>query len=35
MEVALASLAAGEYLLELNAKAESGTAQQMVAFRIK
>jgi len=35
MEVALASLAAGEYLLELNAKAESGSAQQMVAFRIK
>ena len=34
MEVALASLAAGEYLLELNAKAESGSAQQMVAFRI-
>lgn len=30
----LASLAAGEYLLELNAKTASGSAQQLVAFRI-
>ncbi|HTM26682.1 MAG TPA: VWA domain-containing protein [Vicinamibacterales bacterium] len=30
----LASLAAGEYILELNAKAPSGTAQQMIGFRI-
>ena len=35
MELAFASLAAGEYLLELNAKAEAGTAQDMVAFRVK
>ncbi len=30
----LASLAAGEYLLELNAKTASGSAQQLVAFKI-
>jgi hypothetical protein len=30
----LASLAAGEYLLELNAKTAAGSAQQLVAFRI-
>jgi hypothetical protein len=35
MELAFASLAAGEYLLELNAKAEAGTAQDIVAFRVK
>ena len=35
MEVAFASLAAGEYLLELNAKAEAGTAQDIVAFRVR
>ena len=33
-EFPLASLAAGEYLLELNAKTASGTAQQMIAFRV-
>jgi hypothetical protein len=35
VDVALASLAAGEYLLELNAKSEAGTAQQLVAFRVR
>ncbi len=35
MELAFASLAAGEYLLELNAKAEAGTAQDIVAFRVR
>ena len=35
MEIAFASLAAGDYLLELNAKSEAGTSQQMVAFRVK
>jgi VWFA-related protein len=35
LELPLASLAAGEYLLELNAKADSGTAQQVVAFRVR
>ena len=33
-EFPLAALAAGEYLLELNAKTASGTAQQMIAFRV-
>ena len=35
MELAFASLAAGEYLLELNAKAEAGATQEIVAFRVK
>jgi VWFA-related protein len=35
MELAFAPLAAGEYLLELNAKADAGTAQDIVAFRIR
>ena len=35
MELAFAALAAGEYLLELNAKADAGSAQDMVAFRIR
>jgi VWFA-related protein len=35
LELALASLAAGEYLLELNAKSEAGSAQQLVAFRVR
>lgn len=30
----LASLGAGEYVIEINAKAASGSAQQLVAFRI-
>jgi hypothetical protein len=30
----LASLAAGEYLIELNAKTASGTAQQLVGFKV-
>jgi hypothetical protein len=30
----LASLAAGEYIIEVDAKAPSGSAQQMIAFRV-
>jgi len=30
----LAALAAGEYLIELNAKTASGTAQELVGFRV-
>jgi len=30
----LASLAAGEYVLQLDAKASSGTAQQMIGFKV-
>jgi VWFA-related protein len=30
----LASLAAGEYVIELNAKSPSGTAQQLIGFRV-
>ena len=30
----LASLAAGEYLIQIDAKAPSGTAQQIVAFKV-
>jgi hypothetical protein len=35
MELAFAALAAGEYLLELSAKADAGAAQEMVAFRVR
>ncbi len=35
MELLFASLAAGEYLLELNAKAEAGAVQEIVAFRVR
>ena len=35
MEVSLAALAGGDYLLEVNAKADAGSAQEIVAFRIK
>jgi hypothetical protein len=34
IDLPLAALAAGEYVLELNAKAPSGTAQELIAFRI-
>jgi VWFA-related protein len=34
LELPLSALAAGDYLIELNAAAESGTAQEMIAFRI-
>ena len=33
-EVALSALAAGEYLIELTAKSESGTTQDTIAFRV-
>lgn len=35
LELALANLAAGEYLLELSAKSEGSSAQEIVAFRIR
>jgi VWFA-related protein len=35
LELGVAALASGEYLLELNAKAASGTAQELVAFRVR
>jgi VWFA-related protein len=34
VEIPLAGFAAGEYILELNAKAEAGSAQELLAFRI-
>jgi hypothetical protein len=35
MDLPLSSLAAGEYLIELNAKSEGGsTAQELIAFRV-
>jgi hypothetical protein len=33
-EFPLSALAAGEYLIEFNAKTESGTAQETIAFRV-
>jgi hypothetical protein len=35
MEVPLAQLAAGDYLLELTAKGEAGSAQEVIAFRLR
>jgi VWFA-related protein len=35
LELGIAGLAAGEYLLELNAKGASGTAQELLAFRVR
>ena len=34
IDLPLSALAAGEYLIELNAKTESGTAQELIAFRV-
>lgn len=34
LELPLASLPVGDYLIELNAKSEAGTAQELVAFKI-
>jgi VWFA-related protein len=34
IDLPLSALAAGEYIIELNAKTPSGTAQQLIAFRI-
>jgi VWFA-related protein len=34
IDLPLASLAAGEYILELDAKAPSGTARQMIGFKV-
>jgi VWFA-related protein len=34
LELPLASLPVGDYLIELNAKTESGTAQELVAFKV-
>jgi VWFA-related protein len=33
-ELPLSSFAAGDYLIELNAKSESGTAQELIAFKV-
>jgi hypothetical protein len=35
LELMFSSLAAGEYLLELNAKTGASSAQEMVAFRVR
>jgi VWFA-related protein len=35
MEVPLAQLAVGDYLLELTAKSEAGSAQELIAFRLR
>jgi hypothetical protein len=34
IDLPLSAFAAGEYLIEINAKTSSGTAQQIVAFRV-
>ena len=34
IELPLSSLAAGDYLIELNAKTESGTAKELIAFKV-
>jgi hypothetical protein len=34
IDLPLASLPVGDYLIELNAKSESGTAQELLAFKI-
>jgi hypothetical protein len=34
LELPLSSLATGEYLIEVNAKAEAGTAQELLAFKV-
>jgi VWFA-related protein len=34
IELPLSSLAAGDYLIELNAKTESGSAQELIAFKV-
>jgi VWFA-related protein len=34
IELPLSALAAGEYLIEINAKTESGAAQELIAFRV-
>ena len=34
IELPLSSLAAGDYLIELNAKSDSGSAQELIAFKV-
>jgi VWFA-related protein len=34
LELPLSALATGDYLIELNAKSDSGTAQEIIAFRV-
>jgi hypothetical protein len=34
IDLQLSSLAAGDYLIELNAKTDSGSAQEVIAFRV-
>jgi hypothetical protein len=34
IEMPLSALSAGDYLIEINAKTESGTAQEVIAFKV-
>jgi hypothetical protein len=34
IELPLASLPVGDYLIELNAKSEAGSAQELIAFKV-
>ena len=34
LELAMSALSAGEYLLELSAKTDSGSAQELIAFKV-
>jgi hypothetical protein len=34
IDLQLSALAAGDYLIEVNAKTDSGTAQEVIAFRV-
>jgi hypothetical protein len=34
LELSLSSLAAGDYVIEVNAKAETGAAQELIAFKV-
>ena len=34
IELPLSSLAAGDYLIEVNAKTDTGTAQELIAFKV-
>jgi len=34
LELALSSLAAGDYVIEVNAKAETGSAQELIGFKV-
>jgi hypothetical protein len=34
IELPLSALAAGDYLIEVNAKTDTGTAQELIAFKV-